>query len=127
METVLQEQYDKRQKNIEKSSGDRLGLGLKLDEVARAEKVFELIAQRTVELQTERGAPARIKLMREAKPPDAPIEAVPYGAVLFLSLTAFSLPFLGLLVFSAMSWIVSACFPVVKRRLPRTPASDSRG
>ena len=38
----------------EQSSGDTMELGFKRDELARAEKVFELIAQRAVQLQTER-------------------------------------------------------------------------
>ncbi len=54
MEQILQERYDKEHKQVEQSSGETMELGFKRDELVRAEKVFELIAQRALQLQTER-------------------------------------------------------------------------
>ena len=57
-------------------------LGFKRDELARAEKLFEMIAQRLLQLQTERSAPSRVKLMQVAEPPQAPVESFPYKRIL---------------------------------------------
>ena len=122
MQKMLKEQYDKQRKDV----GKTLDLEFQRDELAREEKVFDLIATRALQLQTERRAPARIRLVQPAVPPAAPVESFPCNGVLWASLAGFSLPFLGLLAFTAISWVVSAGFPVVKRRLPQTPASDSR-
>jgi len=92
-ENMLQERYDKQRKNVGLSSGEALELSFKLDELARAEKVFEMISQRAMELQTERGAPARVKLMQRAEPPAAPVEKFPYRAMAAVLLLCFSLPF----------------------------------
>ena len=91
-------------------------LRLKQAELQRAEKIDELIAQRILELRTEKGAPERVSLLKMATPSTEPIDA-PYHNMLWAALTGFTLPFLGLIVFMAISWVVSACFPVVKRQL----------
>jgi hypothetical protein len=69
-----------------------------------------------LELRTEKGAPERVSLLKMATPSPEPIDA-PYHNMLWAALTGFTLPFLGLIVFMAISWVVSACFPVVKRQL----------
>lgn len=93
VENMLKERYEKLRKNVEQSSGETLELGFKLDELLRAEKVFELIAQRAVELQTERGAPARVKLMQRAKTPGIPVEWFPYHPMAAVLLVCLCLPF----------------------------------
>ncbi len=98
MEEMLNERYEKQRKNVELSSGETLELGFKRDELERAEKVFELIAQRAVQLQTERGAPARVRLMKKADPPGAPVELFPYLPMATVLLGCFCLPF-ALVVF----------------------------
>ena len=93
MEEMLQERYEQQRKNMEQSSGDTMELGFKRDELVRAEKVFELIAQRALQLQTERGAPARITLMQSAEPPGAPVELFPYRNIALVVLASLCLPF----------------------------------
>jgi capsular exopolysaccharide synthesis family protein len=93
MEEMLQARYEKQRENTQQSSGDTMELGFKRDELARAEKVFELIAQRSLQLQTERGAPARITLMQSAEPPAAPIEEFPYRNIALVVLAGLCLPF----------------------------------
>ena len=122
LKEMSKEWYDKQRKDV----GKTLDLEVRRDELAREEKVFDLIATRALQLQTERRAPDRVTLVQPAETPATPVESFPCRSVLWASLAGFSLPFLGLLAFTAMSWVVSAGFPVVKRRLPQTPASDSR-
>jgi polysaccharide biosynthesis transport protein len=98
MEQMLKDRYDEQRKNIERSSGDTLELGFKLDELTRAEKVFELIAQRALQLQTERGAPARVTLMQPAEPPGAPVEWFPFRNMAMVVMACLCLPF-GLAIF----------------------------
>ena len=93
MEKVFSERYEKQRKNVELSSGDTLELGFKHDELIRAEKVFEMIAQRAVELQTERGAPGRVRLMKRAEQPSAPVEYIPFRLMAVVLLAGLSLPF----------------------------------
>ena len=77
MEQRLQVEYDKEMRNVKKFSGNTLELEFKHDELARAEKVFELIAARTLQIQTERNAPTRVSLLRMAEVPATPMEPYP--------------------------------------------------
>jgi uncharacterized protein involved in exopolysaccharide biosynthesis len=113
---LLREKFGDQLKNIHQASGDTVHLRLKQAELQRAERIDELIAQRILELRTEKGAPERVTLLKMATPSTEPIDA-PYDNMLWAALTGFTLPFLGLIVFMAISWVVSACFPVVKRQL----------
>jgi hypothetical protein len=89
-------------------------LRLKQKELERAES---LIVERILKLDMEKLTAGRVSLLGLADTPTEPIEAFPFRNVLLASLTGFSLPFLVLIVFLTLSWVVSACFPVVKRRL----------
>ena len=93
LEKMLAKRYDKQRKDFESSNGDTLELGFKQDELARAEKVFEMIAQRAVELQTEQGAPGRVKLMQKAEIPSAPVESIPFKMMAVVLLGGLALPF----------------------------------
>jgi capsular exopolysaccharide synthesis family protein len=95
----LQAEYDKELRNVKQFSGNTLELEFKHDELARAEKVFELIAARSLQLQTEQMAPNRVSLLRMAAVPNAPIEAYPLRAVALAILGGFCVPF-GL----ALAW-----------------------
>ena len=119
--TVLVSQMN----DVKQVSGDALQLRFKQGELERAEKVYGMIANRILELNTETGAPERVTVIQSALVPRTPIEVFPHRNIWLAAIAGFSLPFLGLLAFSAISWVVSACFPVVERRLPQTPASDS--
>jgi capsular exopolysaccharide synthesis family protein len=61
-------------------------------ELARAEKVFELIASRKLALQTELRAPARIQLAQKANVPLAPVERLPYKMLFLVCTAAFCAP-----------------------------------
>lgn len=93
MEKMFRERYEKQRKEVALSSGDTLELGFKRDELGRAEKVFELIAQRAVQLQTERGAPARVRLMKRADEPGIPVAVFPYRPMAMVLLVCLCLPF----------------------------------
>ena len=56
-------------------------------ELARAEKVFELIAARRLALQTGTARPARVRLTRKAEVPLGPLQSMPYK-ILFLACSA---------------------------------------
>jgi polysaccharide biosynthesis transport protein len=72
LERKMAEQYQQALKDARQASGDALLLEFKREELARAEKVVELISQRILQLQTERGAPARVSLLKLAEPPSEP-------------------------------------------------------
>jgi polysaccharide biosynthesis transport protein len=121
----LRELCDSQTKDAKPNGGDPLQLRFKQGELDRAEKVYGIIAQRIVELSTEARAPERVVIIQKAVVSETPVEKVPYGNILLASLTGFCLPFLGLIVISALSWLISVCFPVVKRRSPRISALDT--
>jgi capsular exopolysaccharide synthesis family protein len=93
LEQMLKDRYAEQRKQIEQRGGEMMELEFKRDELTRAEKVFELIAQRALQLQTERGAPARVTLMQPAEPPGIPVEAFPYRNMTLAVLACFCLPF----------------------------------
>lgn len=70
-------------------------LGYQQAELAREEKVFEMIAERMLALQTESVAPARVYLLRKAEVPKAPVEKIPYKLLLVAAAAAFAAPFAG--------------------------------
>jgi capsular exopolysaccharide synthesis family protein len=93
MEQRLADEYAKEVKRAQRNNGDTLELEFKRAELVRAEKVFELMAQRALELQTERGAPNRISLLQLAEAPQGPVEAIPLKKMLMAGLAGFFLPF----------------------------------
>ena len=103
MEQRLQAEYDKELKNVKKFSGNTLELEFKRDELARAEKVFELISARALQLRTERMAPTRVELLRMADVPRTPIEPYPIRLMAVAVLMGLSAPFA--LAFGWERWI----------------------
>ena len=91
--TLLEQKYEERRQ--EAKSGGAIGVDFEFAraELARKEKVFELIEARKVELQTEMRAPARVRPMQNARVPMEPVEPVPYKLLLAGCLAAFLLPF----------------------------------
>ena len=55
-ERLLKSHYEDQRKNVEQNSGDTMELAFKADELSRAEKVFEQIAQRVLNSRPS-GAP----------------------------------------------------------------------
>ena len=93
MEKMLKARFEEQRKSVEQSSGDAVDLTFKRDEVARAEKVFELIAQRKLQLETEKDAPARVALWQRAEAPAAPVELFPYKQIALAVLASLCMPF----------------------------------
>jgi succinoglycan biosynthesis transport protein ExoP len=91
---LLSDRYEQELKNVRQVSGDTLELEFKRAELARAEQVFGLIAERALKLRTEQRAPPRVSLLKRADPPAAPIEYFPYRNILLASLAGLCLPFL---------------------------------
>jgi succinoglycan biosynthesis transport protein ExoP len=89
---LLREKYGDQLKDIKQTSGDTLQLRLKQAELQRAEKIDELIAQRILELRTEKGAPERVALLKSAVPPVAPLDG-PYKNVFIALFAGLGLPF----------------------------------
>ena len=95
---LIQDRYDRELKSAKGYSGDALSLKFKQDELAREERVFELISERIVKLNTEQGAPARVTRMTEKlDAPTAPVQSVPYMRLILAMLGGLVAPF-GLVV-----------------------------
>ena len=62
-------------------------------ELAREEKVFELISDRTLALKTELAAPGRVKLLDRANLPTEPVELAPWIPLLLVTLVGLCAPF----------------------------------
>ena len=103
LEERLQMEYDKELRNVKQFSGNTLELEFKHDELERAEKVFELIAARSLQLQTERMAPARVSLLHMADVPRAPVEPYPLTGLALAILGGLCVPF-GL-AFAWEAWV----------------------
>ena len=99
LEQRLQAEYEKELRNVKKFSGNSLLLEFKHAELERAEKIFDLISNRTLQLQTERLAPTRVSLLRRAEVPALPVESFPLRGMIVAALAGLCLPF-GL----ALAW-----------------------
>jgi polysaccharide biosynthesis transport protein len=90
---LLSDRYEDQAKKQETGGGKSVELEFARAELAREDKVFELIANRKLALQTELRAPARVQLRHEALVPTVPLEPIPYK-LLFLTCSAvFVAPF----------------------------------
>lgn len=90
---LLKERYQSELKNVQQLSGDTISFKFKQDELAREEKVVELISERVLKLDTEQGAPARVAEMKRAEVPSAPEQRLPYRNMILALLGGFCLPF----------------------------------
>lgn len=87
-EKLLRERVREQLANVGESSDDRMELEFTRQELARKEKVFEMIAERSMALTTESRAPGRVALMRRAEEPSGPVESLPLrnlAAAIFVS------------------------------------------
>ncbi len=92
-EEIYRTKYFKQLKEVHKSDGQSLDLEFRRTELAREEKVFEMIAARTLKLRTETRAPARVTLLRAATPPKSPSNALNYKKISMLAMGVFCVPF----------------------------------
>ena len=103
LEERLQKEYETELRNVKQFSGNTLELEFKHDELARAEKVFELIAARSLQLNTELRAPTRVTLRQMAVVPVAPVEQYPFRGLALAILGGLCLP-MGL-AFAWERWV----------------------
>jgi len=94
LEEILHKQYEQELTETQEFTGDTLELEFAKGELARAEHVFELIAERVFVLQTEREAKPRVKLLRPADVPVRPREEMPLKKMVLAGSGAFAVPFL---------------------------------
>jgi hypothetical protein len=93
MEEMLREQYTSQMKTAGSSGGQSLDLEFAKAELSREQKVFELIAERSVAMRTEMRAPGRVTLMQRAASPDAPLETLPWKLMGLAAVASMCLPF----------------------------------
>lgn len=104
----LNEKLELQKGKIQSGSAQSAELEFKKGELQREQNVFELIAARRLALQTEQRAPARVKLMQEARSPRISIEPIPYKHLL-LGCTLGLLAPLGIAVaYEALSRRISS-------------------
>lgn len=96
---LLSEQFGRQTKGLKDVGAKCVQFEFAKAELAREEKIFELIAARKLALQTEMRAPARVRLKKKADVPSAPLDPVPYKALWIGCLTAFAVPFALAFVF----------------------------
>lgn len=93
MQKLWQERVAAQRERIDKLGDKTVDLEFARDELARAQEVFEKIADRIVMLQTELGAPLRASPMQRATAPTKPREVVPWKRLGPAVLTGLFLPF----------------------------------
>jgi capsular exopolysaccharide synthesis family protein len=89
----LQKEYDARVEELKNSDDKSLELELTQSELAREEKVFDMIAERVTSLRTEMRAPGRVSLWQRATAPAGPIERLPMNQILIAWFACFTFPF----------------------------------
>ena len=93
LRTAYSSQLKKFLTELEQVSGENVNLTFMKDELVQAQKVLERITERQIALQTERGAPPRVIWHEPARPPDAPVEEIPYRNLSLAILACLCLPF----------------------------------
>lgn len=92
-EQLYRKRYFQQLEEVHRADSQSLDLEFRRTELAREEKVFELIAARTLRLRTETRAPARVSLLRAATPPKTPANGPPLKQISLAAMAAFCLPF----------------------------------
>lgn len=93
MQQLWQARVEKQREKIEKLGDKTVDLEFARDELARAQEVFEKIADRIVMLQTEMGAPLRASPMQRATAPTKPRELIPWKRLGPAAVAGLFLPF----------------------------------
>jgi receptor protein-tyrosine kinase len=96
------EQYAEQLASAGESGDQLMELEFKRNELAREERVFEMIAERSMALTTESRAPGRVALLQRAEQPIRPVESLPLRNLAAAILASGCLPF-GL----ALAWELS--------------------
>jgi len=97
MAEAYRQQYEKKKQEVlagvEANSADTVELEFAREDYLRAQKVYDLIAQRVREIETEQDAPARVKLRQAATVPTRPVESVPTKKIAAASFVSLLFPF----------------------------------
>lgn len=91
--SLLKRRYDEYMKSLSESGGDAVRLQFKYADLERESSVFNLIAQRKLQIETETNNPAKVFVESPAQVPPAPVEAWPYKPLILFCSAAFVLPF----------------------------------
>jgi len=77
-----------------KSGEDILNLKFKQEELARTEKLRDVIAERALQLKTEQNAPPRVRALDDpVPPPTEPVQGLPYRNLMLVALGSLCAPF----------------------------------
>jgi len=90
---VLANRLDKAERQLVSDDGKLVQLEFALAKLEREKRVFELIAARKLALETERNAPARVKLVSAARTSQSPDPKVALWKLGLVCGIAFLLPF----------------------------------
>ena len=93
IEILLQERCDEQLESVEPAGVETIELEFAQADLARAQQVFELIADRVVMLRTEQRAPARVSRLQEATVPTLPVGPFPYTTLAVVAGAGFFSPF----------------------------------
>lgn len=92
-ERSIRKRFEKELANVQEGGGKGAELEFAKAELAREEKVFEMIAARKLALQTESKAPARVEVIDEVTASPIPLEAAPWKKLAFACALAMAAPF----------------------------------
>lgn len=84
---------EEQRKELEKHGDDALTLEFLREDLTRSEEVHARIAERIVALKTEKMAPTRVAIRKEAVTPLQPINKSPYRRMAVFGFGAFCVPF----------------------------------
>lgn len=90
---ILRERLTKERGEQQDYQGETVELEFLRSDYDSAARVFEAINARIMAMRLEQHAPERVKLFKEATPPEFPIEALPYRRMGVAGLAACLLPF----------------------------------
>jgi capsular exopolysaccharide synthesis family protein len=93
IEKLLRDRYQEQLKKVGKADNQLLELEFTRSELAREEKVFEMIAERSMALTTESRAPGRVTLLQRGEPASGPVETIPLRNLAAVILASGCLPF----------------------------------
>ncbi len=91
-EQAFRQQVDAKRESLGRSGNGVLELEFVRSELDRKEKVFGLIAERTLQLKAEMRAPSRINLLIPAQTPQFPLEELPWKYLGAAALVSMCLP-----------------------------------
>ncbi|MCA9213412.1 MAG: polysaccharide biosynthesis tyrosine autokinase [Planctomycetales bacterium] len=94
--------YQERLREASLSGDQTMDLRVKKDTLAREQFVYDLIAKRATELNTEKNAPNRVTPLHAATPPKIPVESIPWKLLALATMFGLITP-MGLACLAEMS------------------------